>query len=371
MRAVYVAAGTPPAVIVGSGDTQPGVPLSSAEAEATDSLLASVAAGARLVAGRTGDFLFASPLAGIEGAEPGPGVPAWVVARVDGAAARAEIRDGVTLVSVLALVIAALLMLLAYLVLRRYVIVPLHAIELAMELRLQGEEGVYADVIAQDEIGRLALALNAVVEQKLDGQVKYKHVLDTIGDGVVVLDADGTIRVVNPAAEAMFGFGGESMVGERFLGLLLGEVGSGDAELDISEFQARHSGQIGQTAGELMARRRDGHRFPVEIAVTEMETREGAAFTGVIRDISEQKAAQEALEFNNEALTLQTVLYGCIQRARGCQVAVGERAAGYRRGARDEIPPPHRRLPAGAPRQRAETYVRVCSRSQGRLAARR
>jgi PAS domain S-box-containing protein len=215
----------------------------------------------------------------------------------------------------LVVLLMATMTLLAYILLRRYVLDPLHAIELALDSRSRGDEGVYADVIARDEVGSLAIALNTMIEQQLESQVKYKKVLDTITDGVVVLDARGLIQVANPAIRTMFGFENENMIGENFLNLLLGQIESPEHMPSIADLHAQHASEIGLAAGELIARRRDGRKFPVEISLTAMETREGPAFTGVIRDISTHKATQEALESNNEALRLQATLYAYIQHA--------------------------------------------------------
>ena len=209
----------------------------------------------------------------------------------------------------------AMMTLLTYILLRRYVLDPLHAIELALDSRSRGDEGVYAEVIARDEVGSMAIALNTMIEQQLESQVKYKKVLDTITDGVVVLDSRGLIQVANPAIRTMFGFENENMLGENFLNLLLGQTDAPEFMPSIADLHAQHASEIGLAAGELIARRRDGRKFPVEISLTAMETREGPAFTGVIRDISAHKATHEALEFNNEALRLQATLYAFIQHA--------------------------------------------------------
>lgn len=260
----------------------------------------------------TGDYLFAAPIA--SGVDSGPPT-SWLVARIDGGPTTHEVRFNALLASGIALLFSLFAIGLALLLLRRYVIVPLHAIALAMALRLDGQKQVYADVIAPDEVGRLAVALNAVIDQKLDSQAKYKNVLDAISDGIVVLNAEGEVTIANPAAKAMFGYADDSMTGRRFLDLLFGGDESGEWAMPITEFQAWQLSQPGETAGELIARRRTGERFPVEIAIREMHTGEGTAFTGVIRDITNQKATQDALEFNNEALRLQSTLYACIQRA--------------------------------------------------------
>jgi len=261
-----------------------------------------------------GDYIFLMPLDSVDSVDR-----AWIVIQVQNEALDTDVRFGSLIAIASALFVTMLAIALAYVLLQRYVIVPLYAIELAMDLRLDGQEDVYANVLARDEVGRLALALNAVIEQKLDSQVKYKNVLDTISDGIVVLDAEGAVLIANPAAQAMFGYVGDAMNGKSFLSLLFGDAGNEAWGMDISEFQSWHARRLGETEGELIARRRSGQLFPVEIAITEMKTWEGAAFTGVIRDITHQKSIQEALEFNNEALRLQGTLYACIQRAQTTQ----------------------------------------------------
>ena len=231
------------------------------------------------------------------------------------AALQRDIRAATIFAVWLLVALAAASTAMTYLLLRRYVLDPVYTIELALDLRSRGEDGVYAGSIARDEIGRLAVTLSGMVDQKLESQVRYKKVLDTMLDGVVVLDSEGVIRTANPAIADLFGYGADDVVGQDFLNLLFGHSDAPGALMGISEFHAQHTRAIGRAAGELIARHRDGRRFPVEIAVTEMGAGGDAAFTGVIRDISLRKSTQEALEFNNEVLRLQAQLYACIQRA--------------------------------------------------------
>ena len=202
--------------------------------------------------------------------------------------------------------VAVLTLVLYYYLLRRYVSIPVYAIELAMEARSRGEKDVYADVIARDEIGRLAIALNSMIERQLESSSKYAQVLNTIKDGVVAMDGEGRILVANPALESMLGYGEGALTGRKFQSLLetdtMGEV---PEEAPVSNFSGEHS-----------ICHKDGARLTVEITVAEMETVDGIGYTGVVRDIRVQKAAQESLEFNNEVLRIQTALYACIQSSQ-------------------------------------------------------
>jgi PAS domain S-box-containing protein len=303
LKSVAIWGGTPPAALATAGTRAGGATPPSIPEEARGNQ-------GWLAASNTGDYRFYIALAEAPGDSPAPSL--WLEAAVDGAPLRASARGAVLPVLFFTTVACALLLLVVYVLLRRYVINPLHAVELAIEMRMRGEEEVYQGLVARDEIGRLAISLDAVIERHLESQIKYKMVLDTIMDGILVMDAQGAITLANPAAKRMFDYPEDSMVGMNVLQLLFGdEIGADTAPGD----PARYASVIGQTSGELIARRRDGQRFPVEISVTEMKTHAGTAFTGVFRDISLQKSTQDALEFNIAALRLQGTLYACIQRA--------------------------------------------------------
>ncbi|MGH3328201.1 MAG: PAS domain S-box protein [Streptomycetales bacterium] len=113
-------------------------------------------------------------------------------------------------------------------------------------------------------------------------------------DGLVEVDGEGKITAVNPAAERLFGYPRDELLGEP-------------VELLVPErLRHRHAGersgylawpttrQMGQELA-LTGRRKDGTELPVEIALTPRQRPDGLAVTAVVRDVSQRTAMQGEL----------------------------------------------------------------------------
>jgi PAS domain S-box-containing protein len=155
-------------------------------------------------------------------------------------------------------------------------------------------------------IGVLTLAilyltrLNKVIyrreREKSQAMARMKTVIGTSLDGVVVCDQDGKILEFSPAAEAIFGYS-EAAV----LGLEIGSVIVPDhmrAAHDAGIERMKMGGDkkvIGKGRVQLEAQHKDGHIFPVEIAIQTATTDEGEIFVAFLRDIFRRVEAEAAL----------------------------------------------------------------------------
>ncbi len=119
-------------------------------------------------------------------------------------------------------------------------------------------------------------------------------VLDSAVDAIITINAKGIIQSVNRATLGMFGFTEQELVGEPLVMLM------------PEPYRTRHDGFIEQyiktgKAGiigigrELTAQTKDGRMFPIYLAISEISEHDQRYFAGIVRDISEQKAAQAAL----------------------------------------------------------------------------
>ncbi|HTQ03288.1 MAG TPA: ATP-binding protein [Polyangiaceae bacterium] len=117
---------------------------------------------------------------------------------------------------------------------------------------------------------------------------RFRALVESAPDAMVVLDPDGLVLVVNAQAEKLFGFARAELIGQA-------------VEILVPErFRARHSGHRGHYFGdprarpmgaglELFARKRDGTEFAAEISLSPIATPAGTLVTAAIRDVSERK----------------------------------------------------------------------------------
>jgi len=143
--------------------------------------------------------------------------------------------------------------------------------------------------------------------QSNESEAWFRTLLDTAPDAMIIVDDEGRIEIVNNQTERMFGFGRDELQGKTIEMLLP------DRE------RQRHVGHRTDYAQdpsvrpmgadfELVAKRKDGSEFPVEISLSPVEMGENAFVSSVIRDVTDRKkmeqeiiAAQQAAERANKA----------------------------------------------------------------------
>lgn len=122
-----------------------------------------------------------------------------------------------------------------------------------------------------------------------------RTLLNTLVDGVVTIDEDGTIKSVNPAMEKIFGYEEGALVGMNIRALMPEQYRAAHDQ-GLKRHVETGEARIVGTTQELEAQRKDGHVFPVFVGIGGMETAEGKKqFVGLIRDITDQKEAQKDL----------------------------------------------------------------------------
>jgi PAS domain S-box-containing protein len=143
------------------------------------------------------------------------------------------------------------------------------------------------------------------IAQADDSEVYFKHLLELAPDAMVIIDEHGKIAIVNRQAEEMFGYERSEMLGQPVEMLLperLRQVHVGHRDGYDMAPRLRPMGQ-GQN---LLARRKDGSEFPVEISLSPVKSENGRFVSSVIRDVTKRKrmedeiiaARQEALRAN-------------------------------------------------------------------------
>ncbi len=139
-----------------------------------------------------------------------------------------------------------------------------------------------------------------------DSAARVQTILNTVGDGIVTLQAlGGTIESANPAIEKMFGYTAGELTGKSF-GFLVPELDQEQPHVSLEHYGASAEARALGQGREVMGFRKDGSFFPLEIAVSEMTLGGQLYFTGILRDISARKQAEEALR---KAGALQSAIF--------------------------------------------------------------
>ena len=135
----------------------------------------------------------------------------------------------------------------------------------------------------------------AVQQTLRDSAALVQTILNTVVDGIVTLHAHGGIvETINPAAEQLFGYTSTELIGQNF-SLLIPEFDRDQRKGSLEYYSASDEARAIGLGREVLGRRKDGNLFPLEIAVSEMRLGGQRYFTGILRDISARKQAEEAL----------------------------------------------------------------------------
>ena len=118
-------------------------------------------------------------------------------------------------------------------------------------------------------------------------------ILDNVVDGIITIDHFGVIGSFNPAATRIFGYSAEEAIGQKARMLLPEDFRRGhDNYLARQMMHAPGAKQVVGVGRELMARHRDGHTFPVHLAVSEVRRDGQPTYIGLVRDITQQRKAE-------------------------------------------------------------------------------
>jgi|GEM_PF-735047 len=123
-------------------------------------------------------------------------------------------------------------------------------------------------------------------------ELRIRTIVDTATDAIITVDAKGNIETFNSAAQTIFGWQAGEAIGRNISFLIPGRHQAKHDEYMTGYHQGKPSGIVGRVR-ELEGLRRDGSVFPIELSVNAMRLAGELKFTGVIRDITERKQAEE------------------------------------------------------------------------------
>lgn len=130
--------------------------------------------------------------------------------------------------------------------------------------------------------------------ERLRAEEKFRMVVESAPNGILVIDTSGRIVLVNSQTERMFGYRRDELLGAPVEMLLPARAREPHPALRTAFFAAPTARRMG-AGHDLYGRRKDGSEVPVEIGLNPIETAEGLLILSSIVDISERKAAAEQL----------------------------------------------------------------------------
>ena len=139
------------------------------------------------------------------------------------------------------------------------------------------------------------------VARTSDSEERMRSVVDHVVDGIITIDAQGTVTTFNPAAERIFGYTASETIGKN-IKILMPEPYHSEHDSYIANYLGTGRAKIIGIGREVVGRRKDGSTFPMELAISEFRLGESRYFTGIVRDITERKRAEEELREAEERM---------------------------------------------------------------------
>jgi len=134
-------------------------------------------------------------------------------------------------------------------------------------------------------------------------RLEYRAILDAAVDAIIVVDHHGTVQEFSRAAERIFGYARDEVLG-RNVRQLMPEPFRGQHDGYMSRYMATGEQRIIGVGREVSARRKDGSVFPCDLAVGRVHGVEPPRFVGFIRDITTRKESEEQLRRSETELRL-------------------------------------------------------------------
>ena len=120
-------------------------------------------------------------------------------------------------------------------------------------------------------------------------------ILDTVPDAMIVIDERGMMQRFSRAAERMFGYAAEDVIG-RNVKMLMPSPYREEHDGYLERYRRTGERRIIGIGRLVVAQRKDGSTFPIELAVGEVRTSGAPLFTGFIRDLTERQENEQRLQ---------------------------------------------------------------------------
>jgi two-component system sensor kinase FixL len=116
-------------------------------------------------------------------------------------------------------------------------------------------------------------------------EARWRSIVDSAVDGIIVIDAHGRVDTFNPAAERLFGYTAAEVTG-RNVDMLMPSPYAEEHDTYLARYLATGRAKIIGLGREVQGRRKDGTTFPLHLSVGQFTIQGERKFTGILHDLS-------------------------------------------------------------------------------------
>lgn len=152
-------------------------------------------------------------------------------------------------------------------------------------------------------VARNITQIKRSAEAMLAREHRLRGIMNTVLDGIITIDTLGIIEDLNPAIERVFGYSRDELIGQP-VAMLMPDAHARHHDRYMQTYMGTGQRRVLGLGREETGRRKDGSLFPFELAISELRLGGRRLFTGVLRDITSRKAAEQALRESEERYAL-------------------------------------------------------------------
>lgn len=134
----------------------------------------------------------------------------------------------------------------------------------------------------------------------------FQIITESLPDAIILIDCDGRVIYWNPASESLFGYSKEEVLGNALYQLIIPLRFHEEYTRSFNIFRSTVTGGFFKKTFDLIALRKDGREFPVEVSLSPIRIQGVWHAIGIVRDITERKEAERRVQDTNRLLKMFT-----------------------------------------------------------------
>lgn len=161
------------------------------------------------------------------------------------------------------------------------------------------QAGLRARALAQVE--QRTQALRGALAHRAESEARLRAVVDHALDAIITIDSRGIVQSFNPAAESIFGWRADEVIG-RNVSMLMPSPDHERHDSYLDNYLRGGKPKIIGIGRLVTGLRKDGSTFPLDLGVSEMPVGDQRFFCGIVRDVTERLASEDALRQSERKL---------------------------------------------------------------------